>query len=140
MNIERLRARKIVDVEIVDVGGTTRVSEIPSVPEQQFFLLLQRKLPPKTRITYEPEQFTITYDKGNPTSTAPDFKIEKPDGTIFYVETTLAERNGKDPKQTQKWIMSHFKEHYVVLYEHNLENIERRHPEVSFRHSKKIRR
>ena len=141
MNLEQLKLRNIVNAETVDIGGTTEVSDIPRTPEQQFFLLLKGKLPPTTKITYEPEQFIITDDEEKSYCTTPDFKIEKPNGVILYIETTLAEKNGKDPKQTQKWIMSNFQQiHYVVLYKHNLENIERQHPEVSFRHSKRIRR
>lgn len=144
-SIEKLKDKQIIGRKIVNIGGATRVSDIPATPEQQFFLLVRPRLPKGHEITYEPERFEITFDDGYSISTAPDWRIKKPCGTIISVEMTLAENlaqnGGKDPKEKQRWIMSHFPDRtYVVLYRKNCDSIEHHNPKVSFRHSKRIRK
>lgn len=125
---------------ITDIKGTEDVAKIPWPAEQQFFLLLKKKLP-TSRIVYQPKLFQMENGDNKIQGTAPDFLIIKPDGTEIFVEITSAQINGKDPKEKQKRVMSAVapEKKYVVLYRHNLENIQRLHPEISFFGAEKIR-
>ncbi len=96
--------------------------------ETRFASFLRRKQP-HSKIRIEPHEFRTTFDDGTTKSTVPDIYLEKKDGTIIYIEITHQELNGTDPKEKQKELMrTGFPDtRYVVLYQHNLQNITDRH-------------
>lgn len=102
------------------------VREIPGAHEQRMFLLLQERLP-GANIQYESHEFKMTDENGHQRSTIPDIRVEKPDGTVIFIELTTMELNGTDPKARQKEVMSQFPGvRYVVLYGQQLLNIQER--------------
>lgn len=131
----------MIKERIIDLGGTEDVTQIPGISEQQFFIFLNKKLP-NSKIIYQPFQFQIQDEDGRIRGTIPDFLIIKPDGTKIFVEITSAQLNGSDPKEKQKRVMRMVApgEKYRVLYRHNLENIQRLHPEISLFSARKIRK
>jgi len=128
----------------IDRTGTTDITEINGVAEQQFFLLLKQKLPSDTQIIYEDRFFAQQNNDGKEKGTIPDFHIIKPDGKEFFIEITTQSlrNNGDDPKKKQKEIMNETfpVKKYTVLYREHLENIQKHNPEFSFLNGKKIRK
>lgn len=122
----------------IQLGGTTDVKEIKGIAEQQFFLLIKRRLP-NAKITYEETEFAIKNGSENPTSTVPDFSITKGYRRTF-VEITTSNANGKHPKARQIKIMKNFSGvRFVVLTRENLEAIGRKYPDVDFFNAKRIK-
>jgi len=128
----------------IDRIGTTNITEISGVAEQQFFLLLKQKLPYGTQIIYEDRFFMQQDGNGKEQGTIPDFHIIKPDGKEFFIEITTQSlrNNGDDPKKKQKKIMNETfpVKKYTVLYREHLENIQKNNPEFSFLNGKKIKK
>lgn len=122
-------------------GKSRDMSQIRGVVEQQFYLLLTRKLP-DAEILYESHEFELNGEDGKIETTIPDFYIKKPNGSEIFVEITAATWSSEnDPKEKQKRIMEQAvppNAKYVVLYRHNLLNVEAKHPEISFFGSRKI--
>lgn len=129
-------------------GGTENVEKIPYVHEQQFFLLLKRKLP-RIQIIYEESAFGIEYDDGTTKTTKPDFFIKPDAGKRVIIEITTAskeedhlkEKSGKKSKREKIKLMKLVapNQKYVVLYREHLLNIQKHNPWVDFFGAKKIR-
>ena len=118
--------------------GTSDVKRIPGISEQQFFLLIRKRIP-DAKIIYEGAKFSIQNGNGQAKATIPDFRIERR-GMVTFVEVTTANINGKHPKARQIAIMSHFPNtRFVVLTKENLVSIQTKHTETDFFNSKKIK-
>lgn len=124
-------------------GGAIKVGDIPHPSEQQFFLLLHKRLP-RAKIVYERSVFKIIHDDGKSDETLPDFFLEPSRVKRTIIEITLAplNGNGKDPKKRQKEIMENFSEDtkFVVLYREHLLNIRKHNPEFDFFNARLIRK
>lgn len=86
----------------------------------------------------------IHYLNGDKKGTVPDFGLQKPnDTTTTLLEITTNRRNGTDPKERQRIVMQLAQVpnvRFVVLYRNNLRNIMRKHPEVNFFRTKRIKK
>jgi hypothetical protein len=126
----------------IKLPGATNVIDIRGVADQQFFLLLRKRMPSGTKITYEDRLFQ-QMDGKKVQGTTPDFHITKPDGAELFIEITMErfDGNGNDPKEKQKRIMSRIPDvKYTVLYFEHLVKIAGHNPDCLFFHGKKIRR
>jgi hypothetical protein len=127
-------------------GGKESVGEIPHPHEQQFFLLLKKKLPSK-KITYEKSIFSVRYDDGKIRTTSPDFFLEMGGGKTNIIEITTRSkevdlqrekegyRSKSEKKRIMKLIAPEYK--YTVLYKEHLLNIEKHNSGVNFFEAKK---
>jgi len=131
-------------------GGTEDIRDILHVHEQQYFLLLKRKLPSSAKIIYEASEFQIIDGDTIKGCTTPDFHIQLANGERVIIEITTALKNSyntknPDPKGKQKEIMSYFVQSnpnikFIVLYGETLARLQVRNPGIDFHNAKKIRR
>lgn len=136
----------IIDFNSVEIAGLkpTSVTDIPGVAEQQFFLLLQQRLPEGTQIFYEPLKFALNSNNngGKEEATIPDFLTVNPNGKMTFIEITTQYKNCTDPKEKQRKVMGTAAPwaRYRILYGENLTKIQKHNPWVSFSGAKKIRK
>ena len=120
-----------IDKRITTKADVARIVRCPSERRFAKFLLQTN---PGLIIEYEPEIFSYVDENGKLKLTIPDFVIINPrqgeSARKTYVEITLAQLNGSDPKARQKEVMKNAAPdiHYTVLYAHNLKSVQKAHP------------